>query len=70
MDWDTLPPFIIEKIVYYATDAEHKAKHSWLESLQKFGRVSERWKSIITTSKKLITDRRNRLDFSYENNKS
>ena len=64
MDWDRLPPFIVEKIIYYATDAESGwYDNRWLESLEKFGRVSEQWKSIITTSEKLLSDRRNQLVF-------
>ena len=71
MDWETLPPFIIEKIVYYAAHAESEEKSDswnwstwWLWSLEKFGRVSERWRSTIIRSKKLISDGRNELNFS------
>ena len=71
MDWETLPPFIIEKIVNYAAHAESEEKSDswnrstwWLWSLEKFGRVSERWRSTIIRSKKLISDGRNELSFS------
>ena len=71
MDWETLPPFIIEKIIYYAAHAESEEKPyyslnrstRWLWSLEKFGRVSERWRSTIIRSKKLICDGRNELSF-------
>ena len=51
MDWETLPPFIIEKIIFYGAHAESEEKSDswnrstwWLWSLEKFGRVSERKK--------------------------
>ena len=69
MNWDTLPTLIIEKIVYYAANSEYEANsqltayksNRWLLSLEKFGRVSDRWKSAILTSRKLFSDERNQL---------
>lgn len=60
MNWETLPPLILEKIIYYSADYEYNCTR-WLLLIKKFGRVSGRWKSAITTSKKLFSDERNQL---------
>ena len=53
MDWERLPPIVLEKILYFAADHE-EFTNVWLMSMEKFGRVCSYWRKVILSSKTLF----------------
>ena len=65
MDWEHLPPHVLEKILYFAAD-HTKKENLWLISIEKFGRVCSYWKAVILSSKTLFPLDKSCLYLSHE----
>ena len=69
MDWERLPPIVLEKILYFAAD--HKEfTNLWLMSMEKFGRVCSYWKKVILSSKVLFPVEKSCLYLTDENDQN